>query len=90
MVLRSLSRDHERLHGLLESFQCWLMRSSALPFYNDEYPLRREPVVAMLESMACGQVENSDVVLFAWCSSHPFLNIGHNPSVTWSSDTPLV
>ena len=86
MVLRSLSRDHERLHGLLESFQCWLMRSSAIPFVNDEYPLPREPLVDMLKALLRGSVENNDVVLAAWCASHPFMNIGHKQSVTWRRD----
>lgn len=82
-MLRSLARDHARLHALLESFQCWLMRSSAIPFVNDEYPLPREPLVDMLKALLRGSVENNDVVLAAWCASHPFMNIGHKQSVTW-------
>ena len=66
------------------------MRSSAIPFVNDEYPLPREPLVDLLRAILHGQVENNDVVLAAWCASHPFLNIGHNQSVTWSRREALV
>ena len=52
-------------------------------FYNDEYPLPHEPLLAVLQTLVHGAVQWEDLGLFAWCSSHPFLCVGHNHHAPW-------
>lgn len=82
-LLSSLASSRSHLLTLLTAFQQYLIDSSSQVFYNDEYPLPHEPLLAVLQTLAHGAVQWEDLAIFTWCSSHPFLCVGRNQHAPW-------
>ena len=84
-TVRKLATTRSTLRLLLQSYQDLLVEASALPFYNDEYPLPHEPLLALLLVLVHGAVAWDDLSQVAWCASHPFLAVGHHSQTAWQT-----
>lgn len=84
-MLAKLAANRTALTLLLRAYQDFLVDASSITFYNDEYPLPHEPLLALLLVFSHGEVAWTDLGCFAWCASHPFIAVGHRPQTAWKT-----
>ena len=82
-ILRQLVQTRISFEKLLDSFYHWLITSSSIPFYNDEYPISHDTLFNLLSIFQHGALTEEDICILAWCSSHPFVVNEHHPSLLW-------
>lgn len=85
LLLKKLVQSRGTFETLLHAFYSWLISVSSIPFYNDEYPIKRETLLLLLRILQHGAIQEQDVCIFAWCASHPFIANEHHHIGVWKS-----